>query len=467
VSWENRLTFRISSADPGSDTPVWFDFTTRVRDVVQVLEWGVGRTDDVDATEPGTLTILLDNRDDALTYGNTTSPYAAWWGPGRRCQLIETIGATSIVQVDAFLLMPEEQLATAGVEQYVSMTVVDVLGWLENAERFVSTLGAHVVGSSATAGTPLVYWPFNDEGRSFLPAIGAEKASAFAPKLGAVLAPASTAGPAGDDESYLAISGTPVGDTTLVSFGLAGLLEAPLTGVTISGAGQTLALSAWVRISSDGATYGVFTFASADFLDTIGLYLGTGGTVVARFVHLGNAYEASYAGGLGVEVWQLVTVRYSITGAALTLWIGGQIVATTTVGGPAISSITLLKASLGDQGRTDPGTGGAHMSIGHLQLYIGADPTTMPYVAHLAQLDVGLNGLERQTTGNRISTILRYAGITGGAGIDVGQSVMQRASLAGQTPAEALSAAARTEQGLLWVRNGAVTFYDRRTLYNI
>jgi len=69
VTWENRNTFEVLSPTG------WVDFTARIRDVQQVIEINVGRQNDLEQAEPSTLTLMLDNVDDALTYGNPLSPH--------------------------------------------------------------------------------------------------------------------------------------------------------------------------------------------------------------------------------------------------------------------------------------------------------------------------------------------------------------------------------------------------------
>ena len=110
----------------------------------------------------------------------------------------------------------------------------------------------------------------------------------------------------------------------------------------------------------------------------------------------------------------------------------------------------------------------AQGNFAYMQVYVG---TAFNRAAHLAQYQMGLTGLEAQTTGARVDTILQYAGVPGSdylATTDTGTSIMQRATLLGKDPLTALREAETTEQGLLYVDgSGQTHFADRRTLYGI
>ncbi|MGJ3230116.1 hypothetical protein ACQEUV_33000 [Micromonospora aurantiaca (nom. illeg.)] len=74
--------FEVSSADPDA-TPVWVNLTSRVRTVgagLRPAQIRRGASTERDDVQPSTLALALENTDHALTPGNPSSPYAAWWG---------------------------------------------------------------------------------------------------------------------------------------------------------------------------------------------------------------------------------------------------------------------------------------------------------------------------------------------------------------------------------------------------
>jgi hypothetical protein len=106
--------------------------------------------------------------------------------------------------------------------------------------------------------------------------------------------------------------------------------------------------------------------------------------------------------------------------------------------------------------------------IAHVQLYVGA-PGDFTVADYLAQARMGQLGLEYQTTGQRINTILDYAGVPGDQRlVDPGVSYMQKATLAGQDPGTALANAVAAERGRGFISgDGKYVFHDRTRIYNV
>lgn len=474
MTWENRIIFEVSSADPDAVTPVWVNLTARIRDQIQQPTLETGRQNDLDQAEPGKLELLLDNSDNALTYGNTASAYAAWWGPGRKCRLRETVAGVTSTLFTGYLQMPTEVLITAGIEQRVAITALDRLGRLASDEPFISTLGAGILASSNL----VLYYPLNDASLPFLPAVGAgnlemrKLVSATAPYSipTGMVTPNQVAGPPGDDGTFPRLAPayydppTPVAGTSAQPFGTANI------NVHVS-SGETIAVSAWINplqqipalagglqnsnfliITEDAsapASIGAHSIAFSDQVDAVATAYATEGA---------NLATASAAGVYPREVWRLITARLTIPSGAFTLWIGSDVVASgTLVGAPTSYDFLLFHI-----GQTFFG------SMAHLQVRVGVG--AFPYSEHVAQAAIGMTGLERQTTGDRIRTIAQYAGIPAAelTQIDTGTSVMQRATLAGKNPLTAMRDAERTEQGLLYADgSGNLVFKDRASLYNI
>ena len=154
----------------------------------------------------------------------------------------------------------------------------------------------------------------------------------------------------------------------------------------------------------------------------------------------------------------LLALRLTESSGLLEFWVNADAPQTATISGvPTTADFFRLRVG-----------GYAPAMFAHVQIYFGAGSYTRSM--HLAQYQMGLTGLERQTTGDRIRSIAGYAGIPAAevTQVDKGQSVMQVARLAGKDPLTAMRDAERTEQGLLYVDgSGGLVFKDRSSLYNI
>src|SRR5262249_44791925 len=126
----------------------------------QPIEISIGRQNDLEQAEPSTLTLLLDNADDALTYGNPLTPYP-WWGSNRRCRIRETIAGYTQDLLTGWLQVPDETITTAGIDQKVRVNVVDWLGRLRAAPTFTSALAEYIRYPGSSRGL-MFYAPLND-----------------------------------------------------------------------------------------------------------------------------------------------------------------------------------------------------------------------------------------------------------------------------------------------------------------
>jgi hypothetical protein len=465
VTWENRLIFEVSSAPPDADFPVWVDLTSRIRDNIRPVDLRIGRQNDLEQAEPSRLEIMLDNADDALTFGNTTSPYAAWWGPGCRCRLREPHAGAVFELFDGFVEVPQEALITAGIEQRIALTAVDRLGRLENSPTFVSTLTEYIryAGGSALK----AYWPLND-------ADGAKTGASFVTGVGPMLqvnnyndSPhqdqllwGQRTGPIGDDESYVQMDPS---DAVIANNynGAPRIVRRDFTVTPI--AGGVYGIVAWVYLPS--ATTGtlaaqILVSHANNFLNPTFQfsYSNAFGWEFAGQTSLSASWDLFGPAGAKTDSWNCVAGFCEVNTNNLWFFVNG-LVATGVAGGVTGGLGPLQEIALdGDAGR----------SFGHIQIYSGQfDPVAL----FNTQYQMGLLGLERQTTGDRIRTIAQYAGLPNVETVntvDKGQSVMQVARLAGKTPLDAMREAETTEQGLLHTDGaGHLVFKDRRTLYNV
>lgn len=467
VTWDNFVV-----ASPTA----WVDLTLRIRDEVQPIDWASGRQNNLDQAESGQLTVLLDNSDGIVTFGNIASPYAAWWGPGRRCRLRERIGQFTFDQFTGYLQMPEENSVTEGIEQRVAITATDRLARLNADRAFISTLAEHIIYSGGT--TLKAYWPLNDRapfmsvtgtaayqtvGETYALNFGTATASSGAPAM----VPSSTEGPPGEDVSFPSYT---MRIDTVGGFlrpALSSMTRAviPSGSITLP-AGTMLTVVAWINspwsaIDSESTpllirftdpAVGVIALVKQDGVGATWLLEVSGATTLA----------ASMAGTIApTSRWTQVAIRFCFNPNVIELWVDGALSATGTLTGVAPTSAQITDVYMPEQSFDG--------SVAHVQLYMGA-AQDFSLTTFAAQRAMALTGLERQTTGDRISTIARYAGIPTSqlAYVDAGVAVMQVAQLSGKDPLTAMREAETTERGLLYVDGGGnLVFADRRRLYNI
>lgn len=474
--WGSQIIFEVSSAAPDAD-PVWVDLSSRLLDVGQALEIGEGRQTELQDVEPAVFSVQLNNRDDALTPGNPLSPYVSWWKQGRRCRFREIVGWLAFDLFDGYIEIPENQIRTQVVgdtESDVTLTItgVDLVARNRNGRPFVSTLGEHIIhnGGSALVG----YWPLNEAGGPDAQAsVGApwtltETQHLFGPGSGSDVPAASI--------TYGSTAVAPADDATCITFdpALANdaatefdvwryLLGTRTTPITLS-SGQVVTVVCWTRwdrvIDAPGVGRSAIVAALENSADS--------GDIYAMIDIDGGALEGQ--GGNQLDWFGLVTgptfpldhpvpvaVRVGFNPSTIELWVRGEVYTDTM-------TINTATTATFDQVRIGQGYPG---SVSHVQVYVGA-PSDWDHSDFLAQREMGLYGLERQSTGERINTIADYAGIPASArDIDPGCSVMSVARLAGKTAAEVWDEARDTEQGRLLAHGGRLVFHDRTRIYNV
>lgn len=466
--WADKYLLQLSSADP-DETEVWVDFTGRVRDVQQVMEAAFGRQNDLAQAEPAPFVIQFDNDDDALTFGNASSPYASWWGPGRKIQLQETVAGATFDVYTGYVQTPTEIVVTATgtvAQQRVSVAALDRLGRLASSPPFPSTVGAHILGSGN--GALVGYWPLIDAAEPFADLVGSTVVESV--DAGFTLQPVEQA-PAvlpGEGAQLVGDDAAPV----LLRPGLNAAALAKYFGLRVIGwppypslaAGQVLTVVMWLNAKADyptGGTWTPLTLTHADGLVSIQKVDDVGGDYFRITSPLGTLtgnVSAAAGSAEATDRYYMLGMRFGFTTNVLELWVDDAAY-TATLSGVLAGPLTIAQLDASAIG-----------SMAHLQMYIGS-ASAWDRDDFLAQRAVGLSGLRRQTTGERMRTILGYAGVPAAeyqSTVDTGTTVMAKAELAGKTPLAALREAEATEQGLLYVNgSGRVIFKDRRTLYNI
>lgn len=475
MNWEGVVALRVSSAPPDA-TPVWVDITAYIHDGSRGQGWSItsGRQTPLSVSEPARLSLTLENADHRFTPGNPLSPYHPWWTQGARLQLQESVGSWSSAYPDFFLELPDVLVEEPGVDQIVTVSATDRLGRLQSAPAFISTLGAHILGS-APAANLVGYWTLMDSRSPFRPTAGSgEIAIRGVGRVSPYTLPSDLVafdadGPPGEDVGGFPTFTPAYFDPPSPS---AGVYAYPFGTANVAihvGSGQTIALSAWMRprtlipaltpdlqdsfpfavTESDTApvSFGTDYIAFEDFLSTTGAAVFAGG---------GSSVLVSSGAVFPREVWRLVTASITIPSGDCTLWVGPDVVASGTLSG-APSSYDFAFLHVGQL---------YFGALAHLQVYVGTG-SPFTHADHLAQMQVGLTGLERQHTGERVRTICAYAGVPAGEiDADAGVAVMGRASLAGKDPLTALREAETTEQGRLFCVGNTVAFRHRHLRYD-
>lgn len=475
--WGTYLTLEVSSAEPDAD-PVWVDLTERVLDIGRLLSTWVGRDSELDASEPGGMSVQMLNRDDWLTPGNTSSPYHPWWKQARRFRMREIIGYLGFDLADGYLEIPEVVIRTQDPDDTdsditLTVTAVDLLGRLQNAARFNSNLSAHIRWAGGS--TLVAYWPRNDASLPFIssgslniPAVssvealnwGDPTASEGVPQI----TPASVPGPAGEDVLFAQydMEVQTVGGFFRPARSMMTSAAIP-SGAIVLPEGQYLTVVLWVRSSwrasdSESDPLGIRLTTNESGLISLVRQDTTGTWLVETSGSTG--LDASFTGPVApTNRWTMVGIRYSIEPQEIELWVDDTQVVGSLTGATAATTAEVTELFM----PIDRFDG----SIAHVQVYVG-EADAWDFTHFTAQRRVGLYGLERQTTGERIDTILDYAGWPAGRrDIDPGTAVMQPVSLAGKRPLQPLQEAVETEQGRLFAHGGRAVFHDRNRVHNI
>jgi hypothetical protein len=426
----------------------FIDVTADVDTVKGPINAGIGDTAET-SDQPGHMAITLNNLNHKYSPGNPLSTMALQTGLPIR--LIETIGPFTFQLHNGTIEFPEiTDLAFPVRDQQITVLSVDQLSRWERSQTFVSTLGAQIVyvGSTKLLG----YWPCNDpSGSTQIGSIGVAgplSVSRTGAAPASLLALSQVAGPAGEDTSFLTLSPSSLGGAVTLTGTTSTFVNfASFAEVTVAfwmrGTG---AVSSTLIVRNDALTTSVTFTATTTQWQVAVVTPGGSTTVVSTAVATPDR-------------WQMASVRINNTTGAVDLYVDAIYVSGTLGAGTATGAFdtTILQAT------------GATTAYGHVQVYGGAAGTWSQTI-HAAQYQMGLAGLERQTTGARVRTIATYAGLALGqlAGIDDGCSVMSRALLSGKTIADAMYECRDTERGRLFIAgDGTLTFHDRRTVLNV
>lgn len=473
----NTETVVIGWDDVEVTTPErWVDITRYVETAAGSFQITDGDTPEASA-DTGGFGLPLLNADQRFTPGNVLSPYAPNIVPGSEIRVRETIGDQVFHRGYGFVQYPEIQAWTQSNEdsprdQQIVIPVVDRAAWIAQGPTMISTLGEHII---ANAGPSLVaYWPMSEtEGPDVNPAVGGPwtltqttrnvgGGNASSDNPPAIIYGSTGTAPADDlaaVEFVPSYASDPLTEYDS-SFLLVGDRPTPVT----LDEGQVLTLVAWIRTTGEtpasSATIPLMLKNSGNG-DIAAQVHGSSGTGTYDGFAANDSDWAGTAVGPPVTIDQPipVAVRVGFDPNTIELWVRGEVYTDSLI----VISPTAAEYDRIQLGLTYPG------AINHLQLYIG-DPDDWTNDDFVAQYQMGLHGLERQTTGERIRTVLQYAGVDPSelGRVDDGVSRMQTARLAGRSPMDVIAEAVETEQGEFHIAgDNRPVFADRVRLYNV
>ncbi len=473
-SWKVYIGF---TRDPNDRTLPLTDVTSRVDGAILITE---GRLTHVDVVGWSEVQMNLRNEDQALTPGNPFSPYAPFVLSGRRIVVTDVAGEQEFNLFDGFIQFPEAQDwaksdATVPRSQTITVTGIDRMGRLDNARSFLSTLGEHIRYNGGSA--LKVHYPMSEAASPFIDvATGGAPLNAAVidddpvftlPTTGlAQLLPQQGEPIRGDDISPMRCehSYETDGANVFISRYVRGYATWPAGRIPLP-SGQVLTLCFWVRPG-----YGKFTGGHG--VGPVRLELNTGdptdfttfnvSTLDGFSVELSSGSFTGYScvitgGGWLQDQWIPIAVQYTPSGPTVEMWVSGnRHIGAPTGTPPATNSVTALYAPYtffqGD--------------LTGVQVYIG-DANAFTYADFLAQVAMGWQGLDRQRVDERITTLAQYAGLTtDDLELDRGSGAMAPARLAGQKPGPLIRSAAATDNGLVYTREGRITFHGRQRRYN-
>lgn len=458
----NTQPVRIRWRDVSASAPRrMVDITQYVDTINSPMSLVEGSTAETDGN-PGGATLILNNSGQRFTPGNINSPYWPNMRPARRVEISEVIGYDRTELFAGPITFPEieswtESTEAAPRDQTIAVSLADTLTDVDRAPAFVSTLAAHIL--AANRGSLIDYWPMQGP-ISPLPNL-------VSPSYGLVSTLSLVNGvPVDQPPTFQGQTVAPGDDISTVQVGLEtnwfSVDSRPTIPISTS---DILTIGIWYQFNVDvdhDANLVVLNGFSANL--TVQLL-----TDPIHFDFFTGGFAGSVDGPTtpaGSPVFLMARARR--TPALAELWVNGVAYTGVPVGSDSnfvgYNQVQYLGVGLSAFGST------ADLGLAHVQIYIGDEGVSPTWDDYLAQYEVGLFGLEGQTTGQRVATIAGYAGIpsTDLAAIDPGVTAMQRATLAGFTATAAISEAVETEQGHLGVRgDGLIEFHDRRRIYNI
>jgi hypothetical protein len=439
---------------PLSGSPSWTDIT----DYYRGLDIDRGRSSEMTSTEPGTLSLVLDNADGRFTPGRPTSPYYPNVLPNRRIRVTALVLGITYLLFDGFV---DGWPVRFGGPDYAESTITatDAFKILASID-LTSTYGQELLATG-----PVAYYPLTEES-------GSESAGNLA----------GTPWPAAQvRQSKYGVAGGEF------SFGESGLNDGMGTALHLSATadaqGYLLDLGAdgpTVPWSTGGFTFGLWAKqqAAPTLLSQAITQYRSGSDIIALLVQFDPDGDVLWLLGDGVDVaspragagsandgkWHFWTFAFGTDRRTAKLYRDGVLLDTEVA--PAVIDNTGwplgpiglngAKRPAGFSSRGDLTYG--HFSIWHREVS----------AAEIATLAAAGPGFEGEDEAARIDRILDYAGWpTADRNLEPGKSSLAGASLDGTTALDALRAAAESSSGVLFVDGQRrVTFHNRHHRIN-
>lgn len=478
--WGSTITVEVVTSLAGVEPPTWMDISDRVsfRELGQITVTN-GRQSDLSGDEPAQLSIAFRDDDHLFTVGDILRA-------GRRIRVRESFGLATFDLIDAEIQVPTTATAMdladgSQAEITVSVAATDQLGRLRDARKFISMLIEYI---RFTGGSALQYlWTLADPGPAltFTNAVGTPTPVIFSTQAvnGLLATDTNVAG-----GNYIIPNGaTPIlaDDITSVAF---------VTDLNTTFAPPAVYVSRWMRtvgkvdvLCSDVVTVAFWLYPDTTRGDGAGAGLPCGlvkrdpltGLVIDSVLITsdpgdGVVWRAVFSvadGAAGVvfnpiprprpNAWSLIGLQMSLTDGTATAYIHNADPVTGAMTGPVPASQQFDRVIIGDR---------MNGSVGTVQIYLGAGAYSQ--AIHNAQIAMAQRGLAGQLTGQRVNSILDYAGVPAGRrDIDPGVATMSVARLAGKDPLTCLEEPRRTEQGRLFASGDRrIQFRDRQRAYN-
>lgn len=447
--WRVRVSFVSSPDDPD---PVYVDVTADVEDLVTTQ---IGETAETSG-DTGSVGLQLSNVDQRYTPGNVLGPYHPIKAD-RRIVIDETIDDQVVELFNGWVSFPEipawtQSSPDAPRTQVITLTAVDRLVRTAR-QRMISTLGEFIL--HAGAGTLTGFWPLTAMRRFRAHRTGVDLAEQLARDTTATATGRPTATDGGGDP----VTGDDVATLRLVPniVGSAAAVSAYPGGAVGLMGGETVTMQWWVYWEDTHTSDVHWRMDFPDVSRSMGFYRISGNWTFDVSVPP-VSFAVSSLDPLPTYKWCLVGLHVEMATGLCEMWVDREVWASGTLSGgviPAAMSLEEVYLGAGMQG-----------NLAYLQIHVGAYTRAQ----HIAQYEAGLTGLEGQTTGERVRTLLEYGGVAGPdlTRIDRGVSLMRRAALAGRSPIAAAAEAVETEQGDLYAAgDGRPVFADRIRRYNV
>jgi hypothetical protein len=450
------------SSNP-ADTPVWTDLSSRVREGSVTR----GRQRELDQTQAGRATFVLDNRDRALDPDNSASTFSPNVIPMRRIKAEAFYNKVTYPLFDGYVDGWPQQWEAAGTERGDAFTTVD------------ATDGFKILAGEELPSSPYAAEVLFDSPRMWF-------------RLGDQIAFSSTTGQQVVSDSVAGFVGTVVGSPTVGAEGLAASdADTSMQFTTLD-----IPTSTGARIDDSSAAIvgsGPFTIdmlvkptallwlnpTTGQPVDTTPWALfeqfdpgGSNGTSVTILRTAGNVGRIQFvvdtgaAGRLSVNSNMLLTLgeKYHVactwggTGQPLRIYVNGVDVTgffATTTGSLSANAVRLGHSIF------VPGVTGVQGFLDEVAVY----PTLLSAARIAAHHSAGLNAWGNELSGERINRILDLIGWSDAdRAVDAGSLNVQGSAL-GTSALEYMRLIEETENGLIFMTaNGKFRFRSRNAI---